>query len=213
MARVKFEDLDKYTSRGSGNYFSLKDDGDVATVRFLFDTLDDIPIRVHDIKIGDTYRTVECLRSYDDPVSKCPLCAAKNQPKVKLYMPLVEYVDDEEIGTKIWQRPQSFSTKIGSQFARYKNFSSHFFEIERHGRAGDQKTTYELFEVNKDDKSADDYEVPNALGTLVMQKTAEEMDYFLDNGDFPQSSDDEPRHESRRSERVTRRTPANRNTF
>lgn len=214
MSRVKFDEMDKYTAKSSGNWFSLKDDGDVARVRFLFDSLDDLPIRVHDIQIGESYRTVACLRDYDDPVHKCPLCESGNNPRVKLYIPL--YDEDDQL-VKFWQRPQSFGTKIASQFSRYKNFPSHLFEIERHGKAGDRQTTYELFEVDSDDKSLADFEVPDAIGTVVMDKTSDDMDYYLEHEEFPDSvssSTSARRESSVREERSAyprrgeRRTPA-----
>lgn len=211
MARVKFDEMDKYVTKSSGNWFSLKDDGEVAKVRFLFNSLDDLPIRVHDIQIGESYRSVACLRDYDDPIHKCPLCEARNNPKVKLFIPLH---DEDSDSIKFWQRPQSFGTKIASQFARYKNFPSHLFEIERHGKSGDMKTTYELFEVDEDNAKLSDFEVKDAIGTVVLDKTAEEMEYYLENGEFPEETKSEDTEEdklNKREEPIRRRTPA-RNT-
>jgi hypothetical protein len=70
--------------------------------------------------------------------------------------------------------------------------------------------------VDKDDTTLEDLpELPEILGGLVLDKNADEMNYYLDNGEFP-SEDEEPtrRRETRQSEsreeRPTgRRTPAN----
>ena len=201
MARVKFDEMEKYSVKGGNNWFSLKDDGDVAKVRFLFDSLDELPITVHDVKVGENYRTVACLRDYEDPIHKCPLCESGNQAKVKLFIPLY---DERDESIKFWQRPKSFGTKIASAFARYKDFPSHLFEIERHGKAGDRGTTYELFEVDSDNKGLKDFELKDAIGTVVMSKTAEEMNEYLETGDF---SGEQVKSEEPKQERVVRRTP------
>lgn len=206
MARVKFDEMEKFVVKKANRWFSIKDDHDVARVRFMFNDLNDLPIRVHNVKVGDIYQSVACLRDYNDPVHKCPLCESGNNPAVKLFIPLVEEDDDN---VKFWQRPQSFGSKISSQFTRYKDFPSHVFEVERLGKAGDMKTTYELYEVDKDNTRLSDYEVPDAIGTVVLDKTAQEMRDFLETGSFDNESQEENRRESRNTqERVTRRTPA-----
>ena len=211
MARVKFDEMEKYSVSTGGNWFSLKDDGEVKKVRFLFDSLDDLPIRVHDVKVGENYRSVVCLRDYDDPMHKCPLCEEGNIARVKLFIPLHDETDGN---VKFWQRPKSFGTKIASQFSRHRDFPSHLFEVERHGKAGDKQTTYELFEVDQDDKKLADFEVPDAIGTVIMNKSAEDMEYYLDNGDFPgDETSQKSSREEERTERITRRTPARSDRF
>ena len=75
MARFNVENAEHYGGQGGGGYFSLKNDKDVAQVRFLYDSADDIEgYAVHEVKIGDKKRYVNCLREYGEPVSACPLC-------------------------------------------------------------------------------------------------------------------------------------------
>ena len=83
------------------------------------------------------------------------------------------------------------------------------------------KTTYEIYEVEQDDTTLNDLpEVPDILGGFVMDKTADDMEYYLEEGEFPpEDKDEEPvrrRSESRSSSgsssnrTTTRRTPAGR---
>ena len=94
--------------------------------------------------------------------------------------------------------------------SRYSNLVSHTFEIERIGKKGDTGTTYEIYETGVDeDITIDDFDVPRVLGGTVLDKTAEEMDYYNKHGDFPNTgdSDKDDVPVRRRSER---RTPSNR---
>jgi hypothetical protein len=76
--RVSVDDAEKYGGQGGGGYFSLKDDGDTARVRFLYDSIEDVEgYCVHEVEIGDKKKYVNCLREYGDPVDKCPFCEAK----------------------------------------------------------------------------------------------------------------------------------------
>ena len=62
----------------------------------------------------------------------------------------------------------------------------------------------------------EDFEIPEVLGTIVLDKSAEEMEYFLDYGEFPSEENEAParRRTSERTERGSatrtegRRTPA-----
>ena len=84
-----------------------------------------------------------------------------------------------------WERGKKFGAKLTSMCSRYPNTVSHTFEIERNGKAGDTQTTYEIYETGETPEvTMDDFDVPNPLGTIILDKTAEEMQNFLDTGDF-----------------------------
>ena len=69
--------------------------------------------------------------------------------------------------------------------SRYPNTVSHIFEIERNGRPGDTQTTYEIYETGETpDVTMEQFDVPNPLGTIILDKTAEEMEEFLTSGSF-----------------------------
>lgn len=216
MARFNTETADKYGGQGGAGYFSLKNDKDVARVRFMYNGIDDVEgYAVHQVEIDGKKRYVNCLREYNEPKDKCPFCREGMFTTAKLFVPLYN-VDEDKV--QVWERGKKFVAKISSICARYPNVVSHVFEIERNGKKGEQTTTYEIYEVDKDETTLEDLpEASNPLGTIVLDKSADDMDFFLDNGYFPPDGDEVPvRRRSSRSEesageiRSTRRTPANR---
>lgn len=216
MARFNTETADKYGGQGGAGYFSLKNDKDVARVRFMYNGIDDVEgYAVHQVEIDGKKRYVNCLREYNEPKDKCPFCRESMFTTAKLFVPLYN-VDEDKV--QVWERGKKFVAKISSICARYPNVVSHVFEIERNGKKGEQTTTYEIYEVDKDNTTLEDLpEASDPLGTIVLDKSADDMDFFLDNGYFPPDGDEVPvRRRSSRSEessgeiRSTRRTPANR---
>jgi len=216
MARFNTETADKYGGQGGAGYFSLKNDKDVARVRFMYNGIDDVEgYAVHQVEIDGKKRYVNCLREYNEPKDKCPFCREGMFTTAKLFVPLYN-VDEDKV--QVWERGKKFVAKISSICARYPNVVSHVFEIERNGKKGEQTTTYEIYEVDKDETTLEDLpEAADPLGTIVLDKSADDMDFFLDNGYFPPDGDEVPvRRRSSRSEessgeiRSTRRTPANR---
>lgn len=189
MARITNEQADKYYSGGSSEWFQLKNDGDVARVQFMFDGIDEIPtFSTHRIKIGDKERQVDCLRMPGDPIDKCPLCEAGVPAKAARFIVMYQ-LDDQKV--KIWERGRQFISKLQGLINRYNPLSSHVFEIERHGRAGDQSTKYEIYPVDSvAPEDISQLEMPELEGSLVLQKTADEMEVYLETGEFPSNQDD-----------------------
>ena len=208
MGRFSYDDVDNYGSSGGSSFFSLKNDGDVARVRFMYNDMNDVEgYAVHEVEVDGKRRFVNCLREYNEPKSNCPLCANGNTQKVKLYIPIYD-VDDKEV--KIWERGKNFFSKISSLCARYANGNtplvSHVFEIERHGKKGDTGTTYEIYDVSCDETTLEDLpEVPDIIGGIVLDKIKDELEFYVNEGYFSnggtkKSSGDVP----------VRRTPASR---
>lgn len=219
MARFNAKDADNYGGQGGGGFFSLKNDKDVATVRFMYNTLADVEgYAVHEIELDGKKRYVNCLREYNDPIDVCPLCADKYKVLAKVF---VHLFDEETQEVKVWDRGKTFFTKLSSLCARYNPLVSTPFEIERNGKKGDTSTTYETFALESDDITLDDLpEVPALLGSLILDKSAEELEYFLDNGEFEDdgNGDEEAPSRNPRADRkpaaqssgsgVRRRTPS-----
>ena len=114
-----------------------------------------------------------------------------------------------------WERGKKFGAKLTSMCSRYPNTVSHTFEIERNGKAGDTQTTYEIYETGETPEvTMEDFEVPNPLGTIILDKTAEEMQIFLDTGDFGGNGGSAPQRRSSGGSQQSngggfqRRTPA-----
>ena len=197
MGRVNFADVNNYSNNsGGGGFFSLKNDKDVARVRFMLEDendLNNIAYAVHRVKIGDSERNVSCLRAYNEPVSKCPFCQDLGPSTLKFYIPLYNE-DDEEV--QMWERGKTFASKLSGIMSRYGSKTplvNHIFEIERNGEKGDMKTTYEAYEVDKDETVlADLPEIPEVIGRYVLDKSEDDMNYYLDEGEFPPEEDDAP---------------------
>lgn len=216
MARFNVNEAENYGGSGGAGYFSLKNDGETAKVRIMYNNIDDVEgYAVHQVEVDGKKRYVNCLREYNQPVSDCPFCEARNFQLAKLFVPLYDIKDDK---VKIWERGKKFFSKIGSICARYSNPTvvSHIFEIERNGKPGDQTTSYEIYETDQDNTTMEDLpEKPELLGGLILDKSADEMRYYLGNGKFP--SDNEENHVVRRrestSDETPRRTPQRRDRF
>ena len=218
MARFNTETADKYGGQGGAGYFSLKNDKDVATVRFMYNSIEDVEgYAVHQVEIDGKKRYVNCLREYNQPKDVCPFCKANMFTSAKLFIPIYN-IDQDRV--QIWERGKKFISKISSICARYPEVVSHKFEIERNGQKGDTSTTYEIYEVDRDETTLEDLpEKSEVLGSLVLDKSADDMEFYLDNGYFPPDGDEAPvRRRSKLDDddppfeedrRGTRRTPAN----
>ena len=207
MGRFGANEVDNYGGNGGGSFFTLKDDGDIATVRFMYNNMEDVVgYAVHEVEIDGKKRYVNCLRSYNEPKSKCPFCEANSFQRAKLYIPVYDVEEDE---VKIWERGKNFFAKMSSICARYSKADtplvSHTFEIERRGKKGDTSTTYEIYETGCDETTLEDLpEIPEILGTIILDKTADDMYYYLDNECFPNNDGAPKRSESARTERADR---------
>lgn len=220
MARFNYDEADHYGGQGGAGYFSLKNDKDVARVRFLYNGIDDVNgYAVHQVEVDGKKRWVNCLREYNQPIDNCPFCREKKKVQAKLFVPLYNIDEDKE---QIWERGKKFFPKISSVCARYPNLVSHVFEIERNGKKGEQTTTYEIYEVDKDDTTLEDMpEVKDPIGSVILDKSADDMEFYLENGYFPPTGDDVPVRrrasnsdedvpfdEDRAERRSSRRTPS-----
>lgn len=206
MPRISVNDSENYQSSLNGEWFSLKNDKDVARVQFMMNNLDDLDVfACHKVKIGDKERYVDCLRTYDEPIDKCPFCAAGIPVKTVRFVLMYQH-DDSKV--KIWERGKNFIAKLQSLCNRYQPLSDYVFEIERNGKAGDMATRYEIFPMDRvDPVDLTEVEKPELLGGLILEKDAEEMDIYLDTGNFPATDDSAPTEQpARRSAPSSRRT-------
>lgn len=220
MGRINATEIDKYkTYENTFNFFSIPDDMGVKRVRIMYNAVEDIAAyAVHRVKVGERERYVSCLRTYNDPMDDCPFCKEGNRQIVRLFIPIYDIESDKVC---FWERGSKFYGRLSGLCARFPNLVSHVFEIERHGVKGDTSTTYEFYEISKDETTLNDLpEIPDIIGSYILDKSVDEMNYYLDNGTFSGSSDNAPWDENndedepvrRRpevAERIQRRTPAN----
>lgn len=187
--KVNLNELDKYTPQTTkANYFSLKDDGDSASVRILYESTDDVdPHCCHKLKLSNGWEQwVECLRQhYDDPAELCPICAAQiNKPTIKFWIPMFNLDTGEYC---LWERGKKFwDEQLGrAMIERGQPFCGNTFTVERHGVKGDAETTYELVHSGSDDTTLDDFdEIPTPVGTILLEKSFEELENYVKTGNF-----------------------------
>lgn len=203
MARFTYQESENYGTQKS-SFFSLKDDKDTAKIRFLFNTLDDLTgVTCHEVQVGDRRIDVECLRAYNEPVSKCPLCEAQYKLKTMLFVPIY---DEDAKESKIWSRGKKFFDKLSSLCMRYNPIVSTPFEVERNGKKGDTSTTYELFPMRTDNSRVEDFPEIKAEGSAFQVKTYDELKEFLRTGQFSPNNVETSRQNNR--DNYSRETPA-----
>ena len=191
MAKFGVNDADKYGGQGGGGYFSLKNDRDTATVRFLIDGIEDVSgYAVHEVDVNGKKRYVNCLRDYGQPMDVCPCCARSMPVQVKYFIPLFNLKENR---IQTWERGKKFGQQIASYCSRYPHLVSHKFDIERQGEAGSTQTQYQIFEVGQDDTSIKDFDnIPDPLGTIILNKTADELEGFMRTGRFDGADNSQP---------------------
>lgn len=203
MARISFNAYQQAAANeqneSSIGFFSLKNDGDEAVVRILHNSSDDFDIiAAHPIKVGEYFRKAACLKNPGDPKDKCPLCAADVKLQYRMFVHMIQYTKDEngQIVSRpvVWERSaKDMSQKLMSMIQEYGPLSDCVFKVRRNGKAGDMQTTYEIMYANPNVYRPDLYptDAANAfigydtLGTKVYNKTAAELQTFLETGAFP----------------------------
>ena len=186
MATFGINEADNYGGNGAG-YFNLKDDGDSAIVRFMYNTLDDITgYAVHNIELGNNrHLYVSCLREdYNEPLDNCPLCAAKNFQQAKFYFNLFD-CETEEV--KLWERGKQILKKLVSVLNQIEGpICGTPIKIIRKGEAGDRYTTYEFELMQPDGVTLEDLpESIDPMENVILSYTVEELNNYVKTGRLP----------------------------
>lgn len=203
MAILNFNDYLKNNQNTSkeNNYikfFTLSNDQDEAIVRFPYSSNKQFDlITTHNVRIGNSYKRISCLRGPQDPLENCPLCNVGEKVQVRFFCKLVQYVVDEtgSVVTKacIWDRPSSLAKQLNEYINDYGDLSNVVFKVKRSGAKGDLQTTYNIYPINSDVYNSPAY-APNFEAFknfdlskfFCLSKTAEEMNMFLSTGSFPE---------------------------
>lgn len=189
MATFNSQNADQYGSAGTGGFFSLKNHGDTAKVRYMYEGIEDvIGFAVHQVEIGGKNRYVDCLKEPGDSVDVCPLCAAGIKVIAKIFVPLYD-IEAKEI--KIWDRGKTYMRDLSSLCSRYgPALYKTVFEIERNGAKGDTSTKYTNYPLTEE-KCPDGFSIndlppiPDVVGTIVLKKSYEELEKFMQTGTMP----------------------------
>ena len=203
MAQISYEDVNTNDNEYSVGFFSLKHDGDEAIVRILCDSLSDLDIfSVHPVTVGQSSfpnRNVSCLRTPHEPLEKCPFCAKGEKIKQRVYIKMLQYdPQTRKPSAMIWDRPANvFVPMIKSYIDNYGPLTQIMCKIIRHGSGLDTKydiipnlnpQMYNLNDYPVDMSGFEDFKV---LGRMVLDKTADEMNAFIQTGNFPQKQNND----------------------
>lgn len=209
MAQKNYEDyMESLGEKKSANsfrensaqvgFFSLKNDGDEAIVRICLDDTKDLDfLTTHQITLDGRFRRVNCLReSAMDDIGKCPLCNSGLPIQNRIFIKLLKYdvVDGTVVANPVvWERPASFGATLRTFIQEYGPLSDCILKIKRRGAAGDRSTSYDVLFVNQalypEDKYKKDFSAftnLKILGRFVLDKTAEELEGFVNTGSFPE---------------------------
>lgn len=179
--------------------FSLKDNGDSAVVRFLHENMEDIKGYVtHEITLVSKKKGTEYHKKVACLTDNCSLCraASSGNPSVKpargeLFLNLFNTATGR---VEVWTRTHRFFERLDLYFNRLK-FNLNPIEIVRNGAKGDNKTTYEFFATDGEGSPLKDFveekniEIPEILGTEVLELTTEEMNHYLETGEINKTTE------------------------
>lgn len=203
--KINWKEIDNYSDSTGTDFFTLSGDGDSAIVRIVAKNMDDVCIvPVHEqILVDNVERKVSCLRTPKGDIDECPFCKAGKRVSVKMYLELLVYEQDKygeltgKVHYQIWERGKKYISKIAALCSRYaskKPLWDMLFEITRIGEKGDTSTTYEIFPItdtemyNKCAIDIDSLPEPfEPVGTIVLDKNFEEMEYYVHKNKFPES--------------------------
>lgn len=168
------EALEKYKGSGNNDFFTLANDKETAVVRYLHDDKlrpEEDWFVVHQVEIQGKKRWVQCTEE-----ANCPLCKSIGKPVVKLFLQLVDKRDGK---TKTWERGREFVSKVTGLMNKYGPLCNRPYEIERHGKKGDQQTKYEIYPLDKDDKTLETVGVEKQVllgeNGFILQKSYEDL--------------------------------------
>lgn len=212
MAQISFDvasqmeaDRAQNSNNNSFDFFTLRNDGDEAIVRFAYNDTSTFKIyTVHDVELETggqrKNRKVSCLRNPHDPINMCPLCSSGRSSRNMFLIEMIQYVTDPQTNAIVpkpfvWERSMSYAARLKSLLDEYGPLTDCIFKIKRCGAAGSRDTTYEIYygspKMYPDEIYVKDFSGLsdlNFLGTVVLDKNYDEIDYYLNTGRFPQST-------------------------
>lgn len=190
-------------------FFKLKD-GEEALVRINVTKLDDLKFAtVHKPVFGKKFEglgtgftPVSCLNEVGSYSDACPFCKAAAEghdvvgkaAKVVYVQMLVAYKDASTGAFSaavpvVWERPAGFSKELASKLRDYGSLAEHVFKVSRLGAGKDTKYSLDYIPVyDKPETVTTDFSAFNNFDITKHSfwiKSAEDLQYFLDNGTFP----------------------------
>ena len=204
MAQINLNDV--YTGENTQNtnsvgFFNLQNDGDEAVVRFMVDSIEDLEIlTVHDIRVDGKFRQISCVRDPREAIDRCPLCDRGEKVKQVVFIKMLQYNETPngvEVNPVVWQRSAStYAFRMKGYLDNYGPLSQILCKVIRHGARGDMQTTYDIipnlnptqFPQEKYPINAEAFKDYKALGRVVLDRSYDEINEFINTGKFPDNS-------------------------
>ena len=181
-------------------FFTLKKDGESATVRFLVKDVEDLGkyvFEAHKVKIGDYDNFVKCTGS------DC-VCCRETRTSLRMFVPVFNLKTNQ---VEIWGRGMTEIKAIMNLIDKYgKKFGDLYdcvFEIKRNGGKGDTNTSYSiLFEDNDALENVESLidEVPSLVGRnfrYILDLTPEQQADVLVSGQLTWTKKEEDKEEEK----------------
>lgn len=226
MARLNYDYIQNHPQNNNNSssnvgFFSLKNDGDRALVRFMYTDTSEFEIfREHVVTNKEgKFKSVNCLRNNDttDPITKCPFCEGNITRRDRFYIKLLQYTTDTNgnvvVEAKVWDRPVSQAKKLASILSEYGPLTDCLMYIKRSGAKGAKDTTYDYVYAVNENMHQENFPIKpelfdgyNVLGIRVLSKSAEDMNHFMSTGEFPQkarTNDESTKSESNSNDNQT----------
>lgn len=165
----------------NSNWFNLKNNNDSATIRLMYDSLDDVEedyFLVHQIKENNFNRNKECKRKEPgDPLEICPGCMSSDKDEKKAHVKVYYKVYNEtEECNQVWERSYNYHKTVIVPFVNKmlktnpdKKVVGLMFEITRNGAKGDTNTKYTLYPMGADNKQLSDFEENEGANLLQFE--------------------------------------------
>jgi hypothetical protein len=145
-------------------FFSLKDDGDKATVKILLRNEQDIlkfAKPLHMVEINGYQNKVLCLNNPGED-DKCECCNAGIKRQLKIMLPLYN-VETKQV--ELWERGINQIKDLQVMLGKYGDLSQHTFEIIRSGKAKSKDTKYTMmYDPTQVDVNVDELQIPEITG-------------------------------------------------
>ena len=196
-----YEDLRKSAQTNSTSrqrsrvgYFKLSD-GEEAIVRFDYSSPKDFDIiTIHNIKVGDKYRKVSCLRTDGrEPLDNCPLCARGDKVMSRFFAKLIHYTKDASgkvIATpEVANFPKKMADKLVKFIQEYGDLKDILVKVSRTGSS--LETEYDIVFANPAIYKEELGYVKDFKDLLLnlhhnyVEKSKEDIEEYLKTGEFP----------------------------
>lgn len=174
--------LNKYEGQVSKTgWFSLKDDGDSATVRLLHKgqigtepdgqpkyDLDVFEVHKMDVDGSGKDRTVLCKGE------NCEICKSGHIPQLRMFLQMINLDEkDKEKQLQLWERGITDIKQILGIIEEYGDLNARDIKIKRSGAKGSMKTTYQYFPKDKTERELP--EKQNLVGNLILDLSREDQ--------------------------------------